>query len=162
MTWAVRLEPFETSMTLANMLLFLAAAQLQAEPYRPIFSCMLRQGKVDVLVSGNSLMLDYVPAKGRRTVLIEGRDGQVYRLQARYTGRYEHLRLARGENSFVIYSRDANSQTGIGPLSGLVVFKKHERIADHICRRPASFGWSLSDDALLRKLSDDSEVFSAF
>lgn len=146
-------------MIISTTLFFLAAAQV--EPFRPVFSCMLRRGKVDVRISGNSLELDYTAARARRAILVAGGKTLVHRFETRYTGAYEHLRFERGENNFVVYSRDANSQTGIGPLSGLVIFRKGERVADHTCQRPASFTWSSDDDALLRALLADSEDFSA-
>lgn len=150
-----------SGMLIATTLSFLAAAQSEAEPFRPVFSCMLRQGRASVLISGSALRLHYRAGSGRRIILVRGPETKVRRLEARFTGRYEHLRFEQGQNSFVVYSRDANSQTGTGPLSGLVVFRRGQRAAEHRCRQQASFTWLTGDEILLKALPEDSEDFLA-
>ena len=152
----VKLRGFVT----AGLLALTAVAPANAQAGRPntLFACSVGKKNVSVTAVGTDLIYRFGAADKVEMSIVGGPEsGTVYWMAQRYAGMEYQLRFKNGDYSYIVYSMEGNGNTGVSPVSGLVVMQGAKRLADLSCTKHAEFGVSYDFD----KLPEDTEAYSA-
>ncbi len=135
-----------------------AAAQVQAAAPKKLFSCSLGK-KIAEITAVDGEMTYQVRTSAKVEIAITGSAarGNLFYRSDRYAGMEYQVRFVSGPYSYIVYSMEGNGHTGAHPVSGVVVMKGKERIADMSCFPHAEFSTAFDFD----RLPEDDEAYSA-
>jgi hypothetical protein len=125
-----------------------APVQAQAAPLS-VFACSLGKKTVSVTAEGNQLTYVF-GTPGHPDISIVGRSDKknvLYR-EDRYAGMEHQLRFVNGDYSYMVYNMEGNGNTGVKPVSGLIVMKGSKTIADMSCTHYAEFATGFNYESL--------------
>ncbi|SFQ00629.1 hypothetical protein SAMN04488241_12110 [Sphingomonas rubra] len=113
---------------------------------------------VSVSAVGNRLTYQFgTPAKVEMTIIASAAQGNVFFRMDRYASMEYQLRFTNGPYSYIVYSMGANQRAGSDDVSGLVVMKGKQQIANMNCIRFSELNLPFDYD----QLPEDSEEYTA-
>lgn len=123
-----------------------------------VFTCSLGKKTVSVTATGSQLFYKFgTPFNVEMSIVASAQRDNVFYREARYAGLEQQLRFLNGHYSYIVYDMEGNAETGVSPMSGLVVMRGTTVIADMSCRHYAEFGPGFDYDSL----PQDTEQYSA-
>lgn len=135
-------------------------ASASAQASETVFSCALDSGRtVTVTRRGNDFTYRYgTPRRAELTLTGNAGSGNLHFMRQRYAGPQMQLRFSNGAYSYIVHAMEGNGNVGANGVSGLVVMRGNQRVADHACRRYTDFSAGFDQ---LDALPEDSEAYTA-
>ena len=125
---------------------------------RTIFTCSIGKKTVAVTQGDGRLTYRYgTGAQDELSIVGTATSGNVFQMAQRYAGMEYQLRFTNDGYSYIVFASEGSVRAGAAAISGLVVMRGTDRIADRSCAPYAEFSVPL--DSL--GVPEDTDVYSA-